>query len=142
MAELIAGLMAWIAAHAAYDAALAGAPAIRVADDLCAEMRLPPRCRVGAYYDHRAATVVLRREWSPDSVEDRSLLLHELVHHLQAASGTFDFDTPMGRCRGEAEAFALMARWLQANGARARPDIRRAVRDACAAHFARGLDRR
>lgn len=139
MTELIAGLLAWVAAHTGYDGALAGRPAVRLTDDICAEVRLGRRCRIGAYYDHRSAMVILRRGWNIDSREDRSLLLHELVHHVQATTGAFDFDSPLGRCRGESEAFSLMARWLAENGERGRLDVRKAIRNACAAHFTGGV---
>ena len=141
MTALIAGLLAWIAAHTAYDAAAAGIPAVRVVDDVCAELDLEPPCGVAAWYDHRSATIGLRRGWTGDSLEDRSLLLHELIHHVQAAVGAFDFDSPLARCRGESEAFALMARWMAENGERARLDVRKAVRDACAGHFIGGAAR-
>ena len=140
MAELVAALLAWIAAHTAYDPAPAP-PAVRIAGDICAEMGLEPSCRVRGYYDHRTGAVVLYGGWSIDSRDDRGLLLHELVHHAQAAAGAFDFDSPLGRCGGESEAFALMARWLAENGERKRLDARRATRDACAAHFAAGAGR-
>ena len=140
MTELVAGLLAWIAASTAYDPAPAP-PAIRLAGDICAEVGLEPDCRVRGYYDHRTETVVLYDGWSIGSRDDRGLLLHELVHHAQAAAGAFDFNTALGRCGGESEAFALMARWLAENGERERLNARRATRDACAAHFAAGAGR-
>ena len=139
MTSLIAALLAWIAAHTAYDAASVEAPALRLADDICAEVRQAPGCRIGGYYDHRSATVILRRGWSAADREDRGLLLHELVHHVQARLGALDFDLPFDRCRGEAQAFSLTAEWLAERGASARLNARRATRDACAAHFAGGV---
>ncbi len=138
MTELVAGLLVWIAAHTAYDATQMEPPAVRLADAICTEVGLEPRCRIRGYYDHRSATITLHSDWTLESREDRGLLLHELVHHVQAAAGALDFDSPLERCRGESEAFALMARWLAENGERARLNVRKATRNACAAHFAGG----
>ena len=138
MASLIAALLGWIAANTAYDAASVGAPDLRFAADPCAEMGLAPGCRIDAYYDHRSATVVLRRGWSAARPGDRGLLLHELVHHVQSALGALDFDSPLDRCRGEEQAISLTAKWMAGQGFRTLTDVRRATRDACAAHFAGG----
>lgn len=138
MSELIAALLVWIGTSTPYDTARLDRPEIRFAADICSEVGLESRCRIGGYYDHHTQTVVLRRSWDAASRVDRGLLLHELVHHAQAAAGALDFDSPLDRCRGEMEAFALMARWLAENGERARLDVRRATREACAAHFAAG----
>ena len=139
MTGLIAGLLAWIAAHTGYG--LATEPAVRMAGDICFEQRLPPGCPLGGYYDHHTATVTLREGWTADSRSDVSVLLHELVHHAQAESGALDFDSALDRCRGESEAFLLMAYWLEQNGERRRLDVRNATRNACAAYFMGGRTR-
>jgi hypothetical protein len=42
---------------------------------------------VQAIYDHRASRMLLPDTWSPENIYDISMLVHELVHHLQAEAG-------------------------------------------------------
>ena len=67
---------------------------------------------VWATYNHRKNTVYLRTPFHADDPVYRSVLLHELVHFLQATNGKLSV------CRGyrEAEAYALEFRWLQERG--------------------------
>ncbi len=66
-----------------------------------------------ALYHAGSGTVLLRSDWDRQSLRDRSILVHELVHHLQAAAGR-DYV-----CRGamEREAYDIQAAWLEARGA-------------------------
>ena len=66
-----------------------------------------------ALYHADSGTVLLRSDWDRQSLRDRSILVHELVHHLQAAAGR-DYV-----CRGamEREAYDIQAAWLEARGA-------------------------
>lgn len=65
-----------------------------------------------AIYDDRTQTLYLPDGWSPASVTDVSLLVHELVHHLQNAAGT-KFACPQAR---EHDAYRAQAHWLELHG--------------------------
>lgn len=43
--------------------------------------------RITAIYNQETRTMTLPDTWSPDSLYDVSILLHELVHHMQAEQG-------------------------------------------------------
>lgn len=62
---------------------------------------------VGAY-DTRTGTIYLRHDWNPRSAVDVSVLVHELVHHVQHRAG-FRYECPQAR---EKLAFEAQARWL------------------------------
>lgn len=71
--------------------------------------RIPPGQReVLAAYDPATRTIYLRDGWSGATPVERSILLHELVHHLQASAGL------RYACTQESEelAFAAQERWL------------------------------
>lgn len=66
-----------------------------------------------ALYDDVSATIYLPETWSSESDADVSVLVHEMVHHIQNVSGlTY-------ACVGERErpAYRAQARWLKARGA-------------------------
>jgi hypothetical protein len=64
--------------------------------------------RVAALYDRRLGTIHLPRGWTGASAVEVSMLVHEMVHHLQASAGW------RPACPAEAEALAYEAqgRWL------------------------------
>jgi hypothetical protein len=62
---------------------------------------------VGAY-DTRTGTIYLRHDWTSHSAVDVSVLVHELVHHVQHRAG-FRYECPQAR---EKLAFEAQARWL------------------------------
>lgn len=64
--------------------------------------------RIVALYDDAEATIFVSDEWTGDTVAERSVLLHELVHHLQATAGM------RFACAGERELLAYRAQdaWL------------------------------
>ncbi|MBK1668127.1 hypothetical protein CKO28_08770 [Rhodovibrio sodomensis] len=66
-----------------------------------------------ALYHAESRTVLLRSDWDMGDLRDRSILVHELVHHLQAEAGR-DYV-----CRGamEREAYEIQAAWLEERGA-------------------------
>jgi hypothetical protein len=71
-------------------------------------------CRVPAFYDPaRGVFIDEKLDLKGDSF-NRSILLHELVHHLQASSGRFE-DQP-GECERrnaeELEAYAIQNKYL------------------------------
>jgi hypothetical protein len=63
---------------------------------------------VVAVYEPLMRTIVLSDRWRADNVADLSVLVHELVHHLQRETGA------VHRCQeeGEALAFEAQERWL------------------------------
>lgn len=71
--------------------------------------------QVQALYDHRSATMLLPDTWSADKVYDISMLLHELVHHMQAEAGV---TAETVKCVGAVEkpAYDAQMAWLKAAG--------------------------
>lgn len=65
-----------------------------------------------ALYDRLNALVLIAAPWDASDTVDRSVLLHELVHHAQALLGR------RHPCQGgfEYEAYALQEAWLEARG--------------------------
>lgn len=64
-----------------------------------------------ALYDHIDKTIILNKKFDIRTIHDKSVLFHELVHHLQY---TNDIDSTI-ECRGdlEKEAYTLQDEWLQ-----------------------------
>jgi hypothetical protein len=65
-----------------------------------------------ALYDDAARTIYLAEGWTGDSERERSVLVHEMAHHLQNLAGR-TFGCAAER---EAEAYALQDRWLARSG--------------------------
>jgi hypothetical protein len=80
-----------------------------VAADLPAR---PDQRDVIAVYEDRSRTIVLPHTWTGKSPADVSILVHELVHHLQA-TGRLGHACPQER---ERLAFQAQNRWLQLFG--------------------------
>lgn len=70
------------------------------------------RARIVALYHKDKRTIYLLEEWSSESLPDESILLHELVHHLQNESGR---QYPCAASR-EREAYDLQIRFLRDSG--------------------------
>ena len=115
--ELVRDLLGWIGAHSDYDVAAAQAdpPEIRLCDT---GDDLPYRdghtlVETGeiALYDPRRKLIHLVRPWHPDQPRDQSVLLHELVHHVQLTSRSW-------YCLQETEwqAYRLQEKWLAEAG--------------------------
>ncbi|WP_397542327.1 DUF6647 family protein [Roseovarius salis] len=114
---LVESLIRWIGAETGYDmaSALARPPGIRfcrtgeMIEYDGAGWFVDPALR--AAYDLKTRTVYLVLPWDADDAFDRSVLLHELVHHVQLANR----DWP---CPGapEWQAYKLQDRWLRARG--------------------------
>jgi hypothetical protein len=71
-----------------------------------------PWPEVIAVYDTRSRTIVLPAGWTGGTPADLSVLVHEMVHHLQTEAGR-RFACPRER---EQAAFAAQERWLELFG--------------------------
>jgi hypothetical protein len=65
-----------------------------------------------AYYDASGPFVVLPTGWRPEDPFHLSMLVHELVHHLQQEAG-LSYACPGLR---EREAYGAQQRWLESQG--------------------------
>lgn len=65
-----------------------------------------------AVYDSSRETIVLRDDWDARTPADVSVLVHELIHHLQHRSEQ-TFECPGAR---EAQAYAAQDEWLRLFG--------------------------
>jgi hypothetical protein len=68
----------------------------------------PATLDVVALYDDEARTILLPEGWAGGSPAEMSVLVHEMVHHLQNVSGR-RYACPAER---EAEAYSVQERWL------------------------------
>ncbi|WP_143006260.1 DUF6647 family protein [Limimonas halophila] len=119
MDGFMVALMTWIASVSGLPEP-ENPPAVRrlSAEEIVARAR-PPQARQPhagrsyvALYRAGTRTILLRDDWSRDSLRDRSILVHELVHHMQAAAGR-DYPCPGAR---EREAYGIQGRWLKRQG--------------------------
>ena len=83
-------------------------------DDICAARKdwdLDTKSNPIALYDHVDKIVILNKDFDITTVHDKSVLFHELVHHLQYEN---DIDSTV-KCQGELEkeAYTLQDEWLQ-----------------------------
>lgn len=71
-----------------------------------------PAHGIVALYDEADATIYVSNGWTGHTVADHSILLHELVHHMQASAGL------RFACTGEREMLAYLAQdeWLKLFG--------------------------
>lgn len=67
---------------------------------------------LNAIYDDRSRTIYLPRRWTAASPADMSMLVHELVHHLQNAGG-LTYACAEAR---ERPAYQAQGRWLEMFG--------------------------
>jgi hypothetical protein len=65
-----------------------------------------------ALYSNKSHMIYLPDKWNPNDLHDRSALLHELVHHLQALNNV------KAKCLAayEPQAFDLQFEWLREQG--------------------------
>jgi hypothetical protein len=68
----------------------------------------PGRREVVAVYDDATRTIYLQDGWNADTPADLSVLVHEMVHHLQNI-GELKFECPQER---ERVAYQAQERWL------------------------------
>ncbi len=67
---------------------------------------------VVAVYDDKAASILLSRDWTGRTPAELSILVHEMVHHLQNKAG-LTYPCPAAR---ETLAYAAQAKWLSQFG--------------------------
>lgn len=67
---------------------------------------------VEALYDDRSRTIYLSKGWKGTTAAELSVLVHEMVHHLQGAAG-LKYECPQAR---EELAYAAQDRWLKLFG--------------------------
>ncbi|MBI3515611.1 MAG: hypothetical protein HY060_16365 [Proteobacteria bacterium] len=108
--DLIVSLLIWIAGNATLPPA--APPAIVVRSTTVRPSLSPLAPHLLAFYDEDARTIHLARDWDETDPIDQSVLLHALLHHVQAGAAVPD------RSHGarEAEAYRLQALWLSQRG--------------------------
>ena len=114
MSSLIAELFATIHLLAGY-ATPAVAPQVhRVSHAEIEEKFCHAPCAIRALYDPTLGVYIDEKLDVVNDIFDRSILLHELVHHVQAVRGRFDMGSSdcMRRNANEREAYALQNRYL------------------------------
>jgi hypothetical protein len=83
--------------------------------DVRSEPALPGEAahdRVVAVYDRSSETILLPLGWTGSTSAEQSILVHELVHHLQKVTQT-RFECPMA---AEKLAYLAQDRWLERSG--------------------------
>jgi hypothetical protein len=115
MEALISGFLIWICLQIGCEPP--PPPAINwVSQQALAERfygaKPPTQAYVCGLYDDETQTIFLPDECCPDDLLNQSTLLHELVHHVQEATGMV---YPCSAAR-ERLAYELQAQWLQENG--------------------------
>jgi hypothetical protein len=68
--------------------------------------------RVHGFYFESGQTVFLEEGWSPRSVADVSVLVHEMVHHMQSQAG-LSYRCPAAQ---EKLAYRAQSKWLELHG--------------------------
>jgi hypothetical protein len=116
MNPLIAMLIAWIAAHSTM--AAAGPPDIHFVPKPAMnalyfrDQGKREAFQVEGFYLPDKSTVYLPDSWRLTDLRDQSILLHELVHHLQAVNKVH-MSCPQAL---ERQAYQLQLEWLRDNG--------------------------
>jgi len=113
--RIVEQLMSWIASNTNYDMSEIAEPAIQfcatdvtyAADD--AKMITDPALR--AAYDPLTSTIYMTAPWSPIDAEMTSILLHEMVHHVQIQAREWPCLVATGF-----EAYWLQDQWLGEQG--------------------------
>jgi hypothetical protein len=122
MKELMLALMVWASAHTGLPVP-ANVPAIVKADRCAIQALAQPdsECRSDsgpvAIYDRHRPAVHLPTGWRADNLYHVSILLHELVHHMQAESGmAMSADNPCPGQNIEKPAYDAQIAFLEAAG--------------------------
>jgi hypothetical protein len=114
MTQLLTLILVWIGANfdspATFDhPRIEQVPAAQISDMRYAGVPLARRRDVVAIYNDRKNTIYLADTWRADSPRDLSVLVHEMVHHLQNRAN-IAYECPGAR---EELAYAAQALWLQ-----------------------------
>jgi len=114
MSSLIAELFATIHLLAGYAPPTVVPEVHRVPQAEIAERFCQAPCAIRAIYDPTLGVYIDERLDVVNNIFDRSILLHELVHHVQAVRGRFDMASSdcVRRNANEREAYALQNRYL------------------------------
>ena len=122
LTEATTVLLSWIKARASYDPAMIDrlqSPTVKMRSHAFFEQIA---CHGSKRECHRVAwynggrIVYLRDDIDFSSVEAAGILLHELVHYVQAKSDTFVEENQCNRFRREREAYDLQKTYLIENG--------------------------
>jgi hypothetical protein len=114
MQSLIAELFATIHLLSGYAPPTVAPEVHRVAQREIEERFCHAPCAIRAIYDPTFGVYIDEKLDVANNTFDRSILLHELVHHVQAVSGRFDMGSSscVRRNAAEREAYALQNRYL------------------------------
>jgi hypothetical protein len=108
--ELMVSLMAWIAVTT--DLPIADPPELMVGATTVRPSLSPLAPHLLALYDEDTCCILLARDWDETDPIDQSVLLHALLHHVQASAAAPHRDDGTR----EAEAYRLQALWLSQQG--------------------------
>lgn len=113
MTALLTAIVTWLAANfdlpANYDLPeVRLVPAVQISDLRYRDVVAMRRRQVLAVYDDAARRIVLDDAWTGRSAQELSILVHEMVHHLQNVAGRH-YPCPAAR---EKLAYEAQERWL------------------------------
>lgn len=107
MDPLLTAIVTWLSLNLGMPA-IHEHPQVRfVAPQTMEALRGSPQS-VEAIYDDASRTVYLHDKWEGKTPADLSVLVHEMVHHLQNVGG-LKYECPQAR---EQQAYAAQQRWL------------------------------
>jgi antirestriction protein ArdC len=116
MDAMIFTLIAWIVAHSSFGVAQAPhiqfVPKQEMSGAYARAVNDVNRFQVQAFYLPATGTVYLPRSWQATDLRDESMLVHELVHHLQKTNNV-EVSCPAAL---ERQAYALQLAWLREQG--------------------------
>ncbi|HEV8260089.1 MAG TPA: DUF6647 family protein [Burkholderiales bacterium] len=126
MSSLVAELFAAIQFLSGYAPPAVPPEVHRVPQTVIQEQFCRRPCPVRAAYDATRGVFIDENLDVANNIFDRSILLHELVHHAQAVSGRFDMVSSdcMRRNRAEQEAYFIQNRYLMGMNSASRVSMR------------------